>query len=141
MWCEATAMQCNVRPCRRAAKRTNEATEPARRLVTSSDSSLANASWPASSAQFLAVVIVIDARDGDAGWFVCVSLCACVLVGTREDIRFGCLVVCLSVRLSGCQSSVRLSLIIGSDRHLSLTVKVPRGDPTGLALALSSPPA
>lgn len=67
MWCEVTAMQCKVRPCRRAARRTNEGTEPARRLVTSSDSSSANASSPASSAQFLAVANMTDARDGDAG--------------------------------------------------------------------------
>lgn len=60
-------MQCNVRPCRPAAKRTNEGTDPARRLVTTSDSSLANASSPASSAQFLAFANMTDARDGDAG--------------------------------------------------------------------------
>lgn len=34
MWCEDTAMQCNVRPCKACCKRTNSCTEPGRRLVT-----------------------------------------------------------------------------------------------------------
>lgn len=67
MWCEGTAMQCNVRPCGRASKRTNACTDHGRRLVTTRWSSLANESSPASSAQFVAVGIVTDARNGDAG--------------------------------------------------------------------------
>lgn len=113
MWCEATAMQCNVRPCTRAAKRTNEGTEPARRLVTSSDSSLANASPPASSAHFLAVANMIDARDGDCWMMMCVlRVRVCVRNFGRHSGRH-------QLQLSGCLS-VSHSSISSSLTHPSV---------------------
>lgn len=74
MWCEDTAMQCNVRPCTACCKRTNSCTEPGRRLVTKVTKQLLPAqpalSSPPSSARSgprLPVAIVTDARHGGAG--------------------------------------------------------------------------
>lgn len=70
MWCEDTAMQCNVRPCKACCRRTNSCTEPGRRLVTKATKATKQLSSPPSSARSgprLPVAIVTDARHGGAG--------------------------------------------------------------------------